>query len=499
MIYKNFLENCRSNPNKIALICDDQHISYLDLLNRVEGLAGVFKNLNIDYGDHLVVILPNSIEFVVLLLVACKLGVTLVPVNPSIDPKSLSVALDSVDAKFVIGNSSTININDSTQNFINIDEVQWEKFHNQTIDKSINSPYLEKVSGDEPLILTLTSGSTGHPKPIILTQKNKYLRALSAISLYNIRVDDIILAATPLYHSLAERLVIIPLILGATGVILSRFSVENWIESVNDNSVTFTIAVSSQLSQISKKLDNEFKINFKTLRSVVSSSALLDLTTREDLIKKFECDFHECYGTSETAIITNINVKDDYLKIGSVGRGIPEAQLQIRKENGEIAKPFEHGEIFCKTSLIFGGYYNQLENTRNSMLDDFFMTGDIGYLDHEGFLYFIDRKKDIVITGGINVYPSDIESVIKSLEFISECVVFSCPDDKLGEAVGVAITPKSAEAFLRNIKIHCAKNLSDYQQPAKYFFSDSIPKNSMGKIARRLVLEKYLASNLVNK
>ena len=166
----------------------------------------------------------------------------------------------------------------------------------------------------------MTSGSTGQPKPINLTQNNKYERAMAHIKLYDITENDRILAATPLYHSLAERLVLLPLLIGATSILLPRFTPSIWLNCVYEQKVTFTIAVTAQLSQIAQLLSSPFVPDISSLRSIVSSSALLEPYVRMELIDKLKCDFHEMYGTSETSTATSINFRESINKQKSVGR-----------------------------------------------------------------------------------------------------------------------------------------------------------------------------------
>ncbi|WP_349772487.1 AMP-binding protein [Lacrimispora xylanisolvens] len=186
-------------------------------------------------------------------------------------------------------------------------------------------PVVKQVTGEETLIITMTSGSTGEPKPIDLTQKNKLERAMAHIRLYNLTKEDRILAATPLYHSLAERLVLMPLLIGATSILLPRFTPALWLNCVKDQKVTFTIAVSAQLGQIAELLTSPFVPEIDSLRCVVSSSSLLENHIKNELIDKLNCDFHEMYGTSETSTVTSINFRE------TMGKNIPLAD-RCRKQ-----------------------------------------------------------------------------------------------------------------------------------------------------------------------
>jgi len=491
-----FYKNVQKSPNKPAIFCDGDKITYKELEILVNKWTNLMIKNGVRYGDNVGILLPNNILFVAFMLVASKIGIAITPLSPTLPSEAVDLAFKSSEVKHIIGIQSTlegINLNKykiklslygNVKDCINFDDI----INNYGDENNIDY----KITGNEALILTMTSGSTGQPKPIILTQNNKFDRAFSAIKLYGVTDKDIVLAATPLYHSLAERLVLIPLLLGGTSVLMPRFSPSTWLKTVKDLSVTFTIAVSSQLRQIAEVLKSPFLPEINSLRCIVSSSALLESHTKKELIDKLNCDFHECYGTSEIAIATNLNIIGSKNKLKSVGCSIDGVDVKILKENKTFAKTGEAGEIVCRTPMIFGGYYKLPELTKNAMFGKYFCTGDIGKMDEEGFLYFLDRKKDLIISGGINIYPSDIEEVILKLDDIAEVAAFPYPDKNLGEVIAVACVLKNKDKFnLRNLKFHCAKYLADFQQPRQYFIVDELPKNNMGKLIKHKLVEMF--------
>jgi long-chain acyl-CoA synthetase len=502
-IIQTFFSNAQCTPDKIAIWCEGENMSYGQLARFVCRWSNAMVLKGLARGDHIGVLLPNSIEFVALMLVAADLGLVLVPLNTSLTASGVSRAFEAADVKHVVSTSAILKnlLSPETANFSFVDGL-WltlddkypgtaflEDLLRSAPDDSVHFNYGQE---DDSLILTMTSGSTGEPKPIVLTQQTKFNRASAAVELYNITAADKTLAATPLYHSLAERLVLIPLLTGGTSILMTRFSVSEWLRCVAEQSVSFTIAVSSQLRQIAEQLTSVDEIKVASLRCVVSSSALLEPQLKSELLSKLHCDFHECYGTSEIAIASNLDSIDAQKKLKSVGKAAPGVEIKILRENDEIASPHESGEIVCKTPMLFGGYFKRPDLTREAMWKDYFRTGDVGKLDEDGFLYFLGRKKDIIITGGINVYPADIESVISEHPSVLENAAFSFPDDRLGEVVAVAIVPKNPNDFdQRKIRFHCAEYLADFQQPRKYFIVEALPKNSMGKIMKFHLVSQY--------
>lgn len=492
-----FYEAAALNPDKTAVVCDNKNITYAALAGLVSKYSNFLLEKGVSYRDHIGIPMNNSIESVGLIFAAANIGVGLVPINPTLPLEAIKTAFTYSNVKHLVARRSFY---EQTEGLDGI-HVSGTKFclegeYDNTLsfckaeEMSTIRPIINEVNGDETLIITMTSGSTGSPKPINLTQNNKYQRAFAHIRLYNITKDDNILAATPLYHSLAERLVIIPLLIGGTSILLPRFTPNMWINCIKEDKVTFTIAVSAQLSQVAQLLSSPFVPEINSLRCVVSSSALLEPHVKNELIEKLHCDFHEMYGTSETSTVTNIYFKEAINQKQSVGRPLPEADIRIIKENGDLANTGEVGEIVCKSSLICDGYYGMPEVFNNSMQDGYFKTGDLGYIDQNGFLYFSGRKKELIITGGINVYPQDVEKCVKELSEISECAAFAYPDERLGEIVALAIVVNQGCTLRkRTVQVQCARNLADYQQPHKIFFVDNLPKNAMGKLEKYKLLE----------
>lgn len=504
------------HPYKIALYFEDQRIDYHTLALKVSILANALAQRGVRRGDHVGLVLPNSPMFVLMMLVAAELGLALVPVNPSLHPESIAKAFLATDVKHLV--SDSLHYEDWVSErfewhwikglLLSVDD--WFGDAKFVVPKNLcmvsellnavqlqNSTY-ERGHAEDAFILTMTSGSTGDPKPIVLTQRIKINRAKAAQTLYNITAEDITLAATPLYHSLAERLVLIPLLTGGSSVLMGRYSPNEWISHINRFKVSFTIAVSSQLKQAASLFGQVGDLSLVSLRCLVSSSALLESEVKQQLVEHLICDFHECYGTSEIAIASNLSGKITQ-KLKSVGTAAPTANIVILDENKQLLPIGQPGEIACKTSMLFGGYYKKPELTQSSMWGEYFLTGDIGQLDAEGYLYYLGRKKDLIISGGINIYPFDIESVIAEVQGVLESAAFAFPDAGLGEVVAVAIVVDDKNQFdLKRAKHLCAKRLADYQQPRKWFLVKSIPKNSLGKVMKYQLVKQFTSAEPIS-
>ena len=496
-----FFAHARRTPDKVAIWCDGTTKSYGELARQVCRWSNAMAKNGVRRGDHIGVILPNGIEFVMLMLVAADLGAVLVPLNISLTPAAVHKAFEAAEVKHVVATGVLLRPLLAKTDFsiadglwLSVDEtvagatVLADLLHNAAPDAQPLNAAME----DDALILTMTSGSTGDPKPIIMTQRTKFNRAAAAVELYGVTEKDRTLAATPLYHSLAERLVLIPLLTGGTSVLLPAFSAPTWLECVSRQAVTFTIAVSSQLKQIAELLGGTHEYDISSLRCIVSSSALLEHKIKIELLARLNCEFHECYGTSEIAIATNLDGISAWTKLQSVGIPAPGVDVRIIGKNDEVVAAGEAGEIVCKTPMLFGGYFKRPELTRAAMWGEYFRTGDMGRLDEDGFLYFLGRTKDIIICGGINIYPTDIEAVVNAHDSVLESAAFAYPDERLGEVVAVAVVPTDKAAFdLRQLRFHCAERLADFQQPRKFFLVDGLPRNAMGKVMKLQLVKTF--------
>ncbi|RLD81956.1 MAG: long-chain fatty acid--CoA ligase [Bacteroidetes bacterium] len=478
-------------PEKTALVYEDKCISYKNLYEDVLTLSFYLNNSGVTKGSHVAIFSNNTLEFATILLSLAQLGAVAIALPLTLKSNARLTALRKSDVEFVIGWFSVINQLNEDDNFtckgfvslaqkadnaLFFDEIMHEK-------KEFKTDYGVEISS--PFILTLTSGSTGKPKPIILTQETKILRSITGTKdFYGLTKDDTVLVSTPLYHSLAQRSLLLPLMIGATAVILPKFTPNGWIQSIVKEKVSFLFAVSTQLDLLLKEKHlNQY--DFSSLKTIVSSSALLKNESKEKLIKLFNANIHECYGTSEIGVATSISLSCKTDKLGSVGKALPYVSIKLDNETNEI---------LCKSATAFSGYYLQQKNTNESFTEDgYFKTGDIGFLDQDDYLYYKGRINDVIITGGINVYPQDIERVLNSLESVKETAVIGVEDEYFGEIIlAVIVAKKDTIIKISELRKACLSNLTDYQQPQQYEVVKGLPKTALGKVMKNTLKDMLL-------
>ena len=495
-IYNAFYKQVIACPDKTALIFEGTPYSFSELHSLTESYSLTLIQKGIKRNDRLAVILPNSVQYVVYMLVAAKLGLILVPFNTDTPPQALATAFNVVDPDFCV----VWDVLDEQIQYLHETNFLTDRIihvnHRILIDEespaqnrlNTENSHRHVVDSEHPYIVCMTSGSTGEPKPILLSQETKLLRIQTLVDTYNICSSDITLASTPLYHSLAMRLVLQPLTMGGTCVLLSGFTIEKWIQAIDNYEVSFTIAVSSQLRQLIGK-HKKNKNSLSSLRCLVSSSETLPDELKCELLSILNCEFHECYGTSEIGIASNLDTSRNN-HLNSVGIAVSGVDILILDSHNKPLKTGQIGQIACKTDKRFTEYLNLPDVTDDSFYDGYFLTGDLGYMDNNGYLYFKGRKKELIISGGINIYPKDIEDVMRNITGIKEVAVIAKDDPLLGETVSAYLVKQNGNTVnIRSIKQHCALHLSGYQFPKEIQFIDQLPKNSMGKVQKHRLVE----------
>lgn len=478
----------QSRPEKVVLIVGADSWTYSDLKQSIDQQCHQFRQAGLVPGDRLVSLLPNGWHASLLLLAAAQYRLTYVPVPLSSTQESLVTACNSVDASALVVWHGIVDelSNEAVRYplFIARPNTSCALAQVEALKQQDNARVSDQCNDDAiPFILTMTSGSTGAPKPIALSQLTKFKRASAAADLYQLCSDDKTLIATPLYHSLAQRLLLLSLLIGGTAVVLPNYTQALWLACIEQYQITFTIAVSSQLAQLDFTRAATAR-QLSSINTLVSSSALLDSDVKKRLVDNLSCRLFECYGASEVAIATSIEFTSQ-APSGTVGKALTGVDIRIVDEAGCDCLPRQVGEIWVSSPYEFSGYYRQSVATASAFSGVFFKTGDLGYLDEQEYLYYAGRKKDLIISGGINIYPQDIESAIASLPGVEQVAAFPLPDKSLGEVVAVAIVATKEVVLNQDyLAMQLIDSLADFQFPRHWFFVQALPTTALGKVQR---------------
>ena len=357
--------------------------------------------------------------------------------------------------------------------------------------KNFDNYFKPAFRKDEDLAALLyTSGTTGKPKGAMLTQQNLVSNAIQLVNLWNINRDDTLIHSLPIYHTHGLFVAMnTTMMAGATVRFLKNFNLDYVFEAFNKS--TLMMGVPTFYTRLLK--DNRLsEKHTKNMRLFISGSAPLLKETHKNFYDITGHHILERYGMTETNMNSS-NPLDGVRKAGSVGKPIKDINIRIKAiEGSEVFNKNQIGMIEIKGPNVFKGYLNKLDQTKEAFTKDgYFITGDIGYFDDDGYLYISGRNKDLIISGGYNIYPKEIEDVINENENVIESAVFGIPDNDLGEIPIAAIVMYQKDNKLENIKSYLEKNLVRYKIPKDYFVLDELPKNIMGKVQKNILKEKY--------
>ena len=357
--------------------------------------------------------------------------------------------------------------------------------------KNFDNYFKPAFRKDEDLAALLyTSGTTGKPKGAMLTQQNLVSNAIQLVNLWNINRDDTLIHSLPIYHTHGLFVAMnTTMMAGATVRFLKNFNLDYVFEAFNKSTVMMGVPTFYTRLLKDNRLNEK---HTKNMRLFISGSAPLLKETHKNFYDITGHHILERYGMTETNMNSS-NPLDGVRKAGSVGKPIKDINIRIKAiEGSEVFNKNQIGMIEIKGPNVFKGYLNKLDQTKEAFTKDgYFITGDIGYFDDDGYLYISGRNKDLIISGGYNIYPKEIEDVINENENVIESAVFGIPDNDLGEIPIAAIVMYQKDNKLENIKSYLEKNLVRYKIPKDYFVLDELPKNIMGKVQKNILKEKY--------
>lgn len=495
------------HPDEPAIISDDGRVfTYSEFSQRVNRLANALPAIGITKGERIAVLFPNNPEFLEVLFAAAKIGAIAVPLNFRLASPELSYILNDCTAsvlaytpefeekvKVVKGADGGKNI----KKFIRVgegageDEIDYEGLLSSFPD---SSPGLkEQIVDDDPHMLVYTSGTTGRPKGAILTHDNTHWNAINAVLRYMLSRKDTNLGAAPLYHIGGLSAGAVPTIFTGGKVVLCRFfDPDQVLKMIESHKVTTMFGIPSMFLMMSESEQFE-KTDFSSVRFFIAGGAPCPVSLIERYLGQ-GVTFAQGYGLTEAAPgVTALLEEDALRKRGSSGQALFYVEIDIFDENNMELPTGEVGEIVVRGPNVFKGYWNKPEETEEALKYDWLHTGDIGYLDQEGFLYVTDRKKDMMISGGENIYPIEVENVLRAHPKVADVGVIGMPDAKWGEAPLALVVVEPGEKLGEEELIEfCRDRLARYKVPKKTIFLDELPRNSIGKILKKELRAKYV-------
>ena len=472
-----------ANADKPSLFLSDNTWSYRDLVETVNGVSSVLHQKGVKKGDRIVVQVEKSAENLALYLASLRIGAVYVPLNTAYTDKELDYFLGDSEPALFVGNAPRPDVLSLT-----LDEHGKGSLMDAIDYISDLSEMVELESSDLASIL-YTSGTTGRSKGAMLTHGNLHSNAVALTNCWGWKNDDILLHALPIFH--VHGLFIAShcaLLNGTPMIFLPKFEVNEVFERLSDCTVLMGVPTFYTRLLSLSSLTPDY---VKHVRLFISGSAPLTEVTFREWKEKTGVEILERYGMSETIINTS-NPLDGERVAGTVGFPLPGLDLRIADSKGQALPPGEIGTIEVSGPAIMKGYWRMPEKTKEEIRQDgFFITGDMGVQDKDGRVSIVGRGKDLIISGGFNVYPKEVESAIDEIPGVQECAVIGVPHADFGEAVVVVVVPNKEELSLDNIKSEIEGSLAKFKQPKAIINVAELPRNTMGKVQKNILREKY--------
>lgn len=481
-------------PQRPAIIFEEQTISYAELSVTVERVAAGLAGLGVERGDRIALLLPNCPQFVYTWMAAARLGAMAVPMNPILAPEEVAYIVSDSGAKALVGVDRTAPLVLGMAE--RCDRVQHPVIAAENVPEGAID-FRALLAGDtsglpappqagDVACLQYTSGTTGRPKGAMLTHANLLSNARASVEAVQMTEDDVFLAVLPLFHIFGATVtMIIPIVMGAASAHLPRFEPLPVLETIERAGVTIFCGVPSMFAVLAA-LKGADGPDLSTLRLCISGGAALPRDLTPIIEERYNTTLLEGYGPTEASPVVSVNRDRESRKIGSVGPPLPGVEVEIRDDEGKRMKVGEIGEICVKGPNIMLGYWQDEEKTANTIRDGWLYTGDLGHVDEDGYLYIVDRKTDMIIVGGLNVYPREVEDVIRLLDAVRDVAVVGCSSKLRGETVGAFIELHEGGSLDESQIIeHCSEHLARYKIPRTIRFVNELPRSATGKVLKR--------------
>ncbi len=477
------------NPDKIAVkdAGSGKTLTYRDIDLAGNALALFLKKeYQITMGDRVAIIAENHLAQIILFAVAQKTGIILVPINFRLASREIEALLADSQCKMVYTDGSV-----STKKFkagINLLDLESVYYFVGKRGPGVTEP---KLTEDSPVFILYTSGTTGVPKGIVYSHKMLFWNSINTTQSLLITNDTITLNCMPLFHTGGWNVLLTPVLhRGGTIIMFKKFDALAVLNCIVEERLDLFMAVPTMLKMM-VELPEFKRVDISCLHYIIVGGETMPLNLIDTFHKK-KVPIRQGYGLTEAGPnLTSLHQNDAERKQGSIGKPNFYVQIRILNEDGNDAEVNAPGEILIGGPMVMPGYWQNEEGTHQAKLGQWLRTGDIGKIDDEGFIYILDRKKNMYISGGENVYPAEIERALLQHPAIKEAVVISSPHEKWGEC-GIAILISKPELSEADVQRHCQAHLARFKIPVAFHFVETIPKNDTGKIDRKSIRENFL-------
>lgn len=483
------LDQSKVRPKHPVIVFRNERITFEQLTHRVKEKAVGLRNSGIKNSDHVALMMANKPEYVIAYFALLSLGATVIPINPMFkeseityilnDSEAVAIIVDEIGINEVIKAQSSLS---TVNKFISLQPhesvISWNEVNGEAADY-----FIEPKSKDENAQIIYTSGTTGKPKGALITHGNMAWMTETAANMLELTEEDRILVVLPLFHAYAKLQGLLNAVYrGCTMYLEERFIPDVILQKISEYKISIFLGVPTMYTMF-LSLPQIKELDFTHLRTAGCGGATLPLEVLEKVNAAMGVDIGEGYGQTESTVMISCFPPNSEKVHGSVGLPLPGIDLKIVDPNGLEVPVGEVGEIIFRGPNAMKGYYKKELETKETIKDGWVYTGDLGRRDEKGLLYIVDRKKDMIIRGGYNVYPREVEEVLYSHPQIVECAVLGESDPTFGEEVAAYIVVKE-NLSVDEITAFSKERLAHYKVPRKIYFLESLPKNATGKILK---------------
>jgi acyl-CoA synthetase (AMP-forming)/AMP-acid ligase II len=504
-------------PWKTAIVCSEGRFTYREFKERIDGLASALHESGIIKGDRVAVFHMNCHVFLELYYASAQIGAVLVPLNTRLSPRELIFMMEDSGARVLVSDYQFLDkISEMKPELKGVERIVWtrtpkafqpdekEILYEEFLRSAAHPGYEEEdVNPEDVAQIYYTSGSTGHPKGVIMTHKNMTTHAMGTMWEYRVTDEDVWGHVAPLFHMADACNGWSITWAGGRHVMIDKFDTGKILDAIEKERLTMLKMVPTMWSMLLNDPTLSQR-DLSSIRLVVSGGAPIAPELIKKIMDTFHCEYFQNYGMTEaTHFLTISRLKDRLSQLSEAeklkykaktGRPFFGVKVRVVDKNNQDVKPDgkEVGEIIVKGDIITPGYWNLPEENARAFKDGWLYTGDLSNIDEEGYLQIVDRKKDMIVTGGENVFSIEVEKVLYRHPEVLEAVVLGVPDDKWGEAVkAVCVLKQGSEISEEELITLCKKHLAHYKAPKSVDFMSELPKTGSGKIDKKSLKQKY--------
>jgi long-chain acyl-CoA synthetase len=482
-IYGFVEENARLRPDKTAIKTKDHEITYAELTARIRALGSNLRKAGIGFGDHITLVLPNIPEFIISYMATAGIGATIVPVNPTYTSRELLHILSDSDSKALIIEASNIDTYTEARDKYPIETIittgENGNFNEWATGK--NQPILVETDKDDVASMVYSSGLTGYPMGAQLTHGNLDHNSGLMERHYNGTDKEMSLTVIPCFHSFSASINMLSILrLGGTVYLMRRPDFKEMNQAISYAGITNISAVPTLFFGLVNHPDVQ-NITYPDIRFLIAGGSALSMDIYNAFKEKTGLEIMQGYGITEASPVCSVNNIYGINKPASIGPTVYDVEARIIDENGNTLAPGQHGEILFKGPNIMKGYYKRPVETAEIIKDGWLHTGDLGYLDEDGYVYINGYKKDMIITSGFNVYCREVLNVLAEIPGVKDSAIKGEPDLMRGAVVKAYVVSDNPALTDNDVRQFARKRLAPYKTPRIVVFVDKIPRDEKGK------------------